>query len=317
MWGNARGWTISAVVVVLWAITMAGLGILGAASQPAGFGADKAALGELHLPANSAAPRPALAGDGTPLLWQSIAIYGQHPDVFDTLATSNDQSSVSPAVSTAMDLLRQAADLSGPGVFARDPRSIVTYDNHPAALESLTTLGDGLIRIGMNQWPDRKDIALTDLQAAYSLGNRLASERLTLAELRAGAHLMSESAAELARLDKDNAAQWSEQVAAMAGLIRHANAIAAQISTLDSRAIATYAGDVFAFAAESSERMWRVEAVLSMGRMRFNIGPGRRADQLAAKRLLDECAADPDPAVAAAAQQARDLTIEEYRRIGG
>jgi len=26
MWGNARGWTISAVVIVLWAITVAGFG---------------------------------------------------------------------------------------------------------------------------------------------------------------------------------------------------------------------------------------------------------------------------------------------------
>jgi len=317
MWGNARGWTISAVIVVMWAITMAALGVLGAASLPAGFGADKAALGELHLPANPAAPLPAQAGDGTPLLWQSISIYGQHPDVFDAVAQSNDAPSSGPPVSTAMDLLRQAADLSGPGIFARDPRSIVGYDNHPAALESLLTLGDGLIRIGMNRWPDQKDIALADLKAAYSLGNRLASERLTLAELRAGAHLMSESAAELARLDRPNAAKWTAEVADLASLVRHANAIAAQISTLDSRAIAKYAGDVFAFASESSERMWRVEAVLSMGRMRFNIGAGRRADQLASRRLLDEYAADPDPAVAAAAQQARDLTIEEYRKIGG
>jgi len=47
-------------------------------------------------------------------------------------------------------------------------------------------------------------------------------------------------------------------------------------------------GTSFAFASESSERMWRVEAVLSMGRMRFNIGDGRRADQLAATRLIDQ-----------------------------
>ena len=317
MWGNARGWTISAVVVVLWAITMAGLGIFGATSAPAGFGNDPAALAEIHLPTCPAGPTAGQPGDGTRPLLQAIDVYVAKPDMYDALATSNETADVSPTVTATMDLLRQAADESGPGIFQRDPRSIVNYENHPEALDALTTLGDGLIRIGMNEWPDRKDAALGDLKAAYSLGNRLAGERFTLAELRAGAHLMSESAAELARMDREHAADWNAEVAALAALIGRENEIARQISTVDSRAIAKYAGDVFAFASESSERMWRVEAVLAMGRMRFNIGDGRRADQLAAKRWLDEYSYDPDTVVAAAAKQARDLTIEDYRRIGG
>jgi hypothetical protein len=317
MWGNARGWTISAVVMVLWAITVAGFGILGAASLPAGFGDDPSALGEIHLLMNSSAPAPGQSGDGTVLLGQAIGFYTEHPDVYDALATSSEAPAVDSKVMAPMALLRQAADMAGPGVFQRDPRSIVSYDNHPAALDALGTLGDALIRIGMTEWPDQKENALADWKAAYSLGNRLASERLTLGELRTGAHLMSESAAELARMDKDHAADWNAQVADLAKLIGHVNDIARQISTLDSPAIAKYAGDVFAFASESSERMWRVEAVLSMGRMRFNIGDGRRADQLAATRLIDQYCNDPDTAVAAAAQQARDLTMEDYRRIGG
>jgi hypothetical protein len=118
-------------------------------------------------------------------------------------------------------------------------------------------------------------------------------------------------------MDKAHAARWQSEAADLSALVRHENDIAAQISTLDSRRIGTYAGDVFAFAARSTERMWRVEAILSMGRMRFNIGAGRRSDQLAAGRLLAQFITDPDPAVGAAARQARALTIEQYRQIGG
>jgi len=100
-----------------------------------------------------------------------------------------------------MALLRQAADMAGRGFFSA------------IRVRSFRTT---IIRRRWMRWgrwgcldphrhdrvADQKENALADLKAAYSLGNRLASERLTLGELRTGAHLMSESAAELARMDR-------------------------------------------------------------------------------------------------------------------
>jgi hypothetical protein len=64
-----------------------------------------------------------------------------------------------------------------------------------------------------------------------------------------------------------------------------------------------------------------VEAILALGRMRYDIGGGdgsngRVADQRGAMRALRRYAEDPDPVIRTAAVAARDLTIEDYRRLG-
>ena len=61
--------------------------------------------------------------------------------------------------------------------------------------------------------------------------------------------------------------------------------------------------------------MWRVEAILALGRVRFFSGISRSAaDQRAALAGVKRIAADdPDPIVRAAAEAARDLTAEQYR----
>ena len=85
------------------------------------------------------------------------------------------------------------------------------------------------------------------------------------------------------------------------------------ISKADQQSIAEHAGDIFRFAAKSKEKMFRVEAILKLGRYRFDAA--RAADQLAAPRFLRRFQRDPDPAIQAAAQAAANLTIEQYRMI--
>jgi len=84
---------------------------------------------------------------------------------------------------------------------------------------------------------------------------------------------------------------------------------------------ATYAGDIFQIARESPERMWRVEAILKLGRFKFNAAT--RGDQFGAKRTLRAMAAmqsvSPDPltqlSVHSAILAAANLTLEDYRQI--
>jgi hypothetical protein len=60
--------------------------------------------------------------------------------------------------------------------------------------------------------------------------------------------------------------------------------------------------------------MWRVEAILKLGRYRFNAG--RIGDQRnAIKTIKDLLTHDPDPVIRAAAQAAHDLTLEQYRMM--
>jgi hypothetical protein len=81
----------------------------------------------------------------------------------------------------------------------------------------------------------------------------------------------------------------------------------------DAPRIAANAGDVIRFAKMAKERMFRVEAILKLGRYRFDSARG--ADQLAAPRILGELEKDPDPVIETAAEAALGLTIEQYRMI--
>jgi hypothetical protein len=84
------------------------------------------------------------------------------------------------------------------------------------------------------------------------------------------------------------------------------------IGAIDPKRIAEHSGDVFAIAKDSQERMWRVEAILQLGRLRYNAASG--ADQRAANRMLKKMAEnETDPIIRAAAKAAAELTIEKYR----
>jgi hypothetical protein len=81
----------------------------------------------------------------------------------------------------------------------------------------------------------------------------------------------------------------------------------------DQATLEQYAGDVFYFARHAPERMWRVEAIMKIGRYRYNAG--RVGDQRSAIKVLKELSNDPDPVVRAAANEAQELTIEQYRML--
>jgi hypothetical protein len=63
--------------------------------------------------------------------------------------------------------------------------------------------------------------------------------------------------------------------------------------------------------------MWRVEAILALGRMLFYDCEGRRiGDQRGASRALTNHLTDKDPVIRAAAKAALDLTREQMRTLG-
>jgi hypothetical protein len=77
-------------------------------------------------------------------------------------------------------------------------------------------------------------------------------------------------------------------------------------------------GDIFEIARSGREPMWRTEAILKLGRMRWMKGV-KYGDQRGANQVLTELAGRTDlpPNVKAAAVAARDLTVKDFRLIGG
>jgi len=87
------------------------------------------------------------------------------------------------------------------------------------------------------------------------------------------------------------------------------------VRSIDPKIVGTRTGDVFELARRSNERMWRVEAILGLGRVRYFAGAGGTAgnQHVATRRVGEMAETESDPAIRAAATVARDLTIEQYR----
>ena len=93
----------------------------------------------------------------------------------------------------------------------------------------------------------------------------------------------------------------------------HVQPIYQALVSAEQEDIALHAGDIFAFATGSKERMFRVEAILALGRLKFDAARG--ADQQAAPACIKNASTDPDPVIQAAATAAGDLSVEDYRQI--
>jgi len=75
-----------------------------------------------------------------------------------------------------------------------------------------------------------------------------------------------------------------------------------------------YPGDVFNIVVNDKDRAWRVQAILTLGLIKFSAA--EEGDQDYIQELLEELVDDEDPIVAAAAKAAKNLKIEEYRLVG-
>jgi hypothetical protein len=90
------------------------------------------------------------------------------------------------------------------------------------------------------------------------------------------------------------------------------------IGSTDPNVISRTAGDVFFVAKNAKERMWRTEAIMKLGRNRFDMGNfGRGADQrwstIIVKRMSNDSSLDP--ILRTAAKAAYELTHDGYLKI--
>ena len=93
--------------------------------------------------------------------------------------------------------------------------------------------------------------------------------------------------------------------------------IASRIRTMDGRVVAANAGNMIRWAKDPAiDRVWRVESILALGRMRYSVGTGGTlGDQKQAARTLQMLQNDPDPLAQLAARRALELTVEQYRLL--
>jgi hypothetical protein len=319
MWGNSLGWGISVVIVTATIAALVWVSrTLNTISGPTDFSAQSGAAEAITTPAapTGALPDDSAEVDSVSLYRQAIDLYGQNKTLFNEFAqrpNRNDLATVAPAV----DLLRKAAGKNSLGIFSATPRDAVSYDID-TPLKALRVVGDCASAAGLlAKTASDKDTATGDLQAAFSLGQRMADERLCYAELGDGLGLMGGAAIEMGEMatdagDQTRADALNQFAVALSDYANHKLLpIQSVLSSIDQGVVERNVGDFFWLARNSKERMWRVESIMALGRIKYDAG--RPGDNRGAVRVLADIATNAsDPVIKTAASEARDLTLEQF-----
>jgi hypothetical protein len=223
----------------------------------------------------------------------------------------------------AVELLKQASGCADMALFVKTPSELLNYRPETPGVEAMEKLGRMANQIGLLHRLDKKpQEARPYFEAMFALGYHLYDERLAWVEFTAGVNLMADAARGLAKVEADeNNPDQARSLEYFADVIDQYKLKQSElykiVSTIDSFTVGRHGGDILALARGSPEPMWRGEAILALGRMKFNTP--HRGDQLAATREVQQWVNDPDPAVRAAANAASALTLEQYRamRVAG
>ena len=327
MWGNRLGWSISVVILIGYVVLFvwASHG-LNTASAPTEFVRNANYIAPVALPVAPVVALPAMTvqQDAGPLYRQAVEHYRQNQDAYDAFLRGRPGSrgALPPADVRGVELLIEATSYARMDFFASRPGQVVTYGSKPD-LEGLVAIGEVAVRLSLvRQAAGQSAEAMRLAEAAFSLGAKLFDERLTYAELMAGQRLMGDGAVQMAKLARAAGDAARSDAIARFNMARqehfrtHLDPVARVLNSIDGSIVRRHAGDVFYFAGQSAERVWRVEAILALGRMKYFVGEdGRAGDQRAARRAIERYLTDPDPVVQTAANAANDLTIEQYRTL--
>jgi len=257
-------------------------------------------------------------GDAGPIYRQAVDELNARPSDYDRIPSLDDARNLK-----GLDLLAQATSMSTATIFAQQADRVISYDSKKPMLDELLTLGEAALHAGLLAKAGKDyDAALRYYDSAFSLGAKLAKERVVYAEFQVGLQLMSGAAGGIMSCAEEsgNTARAASAKAFYDAYLEYNKTyilpIWNAISTPDDRLIARHTGDMFKLAADSQERMWRVEAALKLGRMKFDVGDtGRAADQRGAKAMLKRLTADSDPYVQIAAQKGLELDVKGFRTL--
>jgi hypothetical protein len=325
MFGNLKGWLISSVIVALVVVVFVSTGILKVppVSRPSG----KIDFSEkITLPVD---PQPFLTTatkdrDASEVYRLSINEYENNEKLYGPDGTyARSATALADADPKGVQLIVEAAESKGSDLFASRPDQLVHYNSTWPDLSSLTRMAEHTVNAG-DVYRAKKDLEKAEryIRAGFTLGYRLYNERVAWQELNDGMNLMINASYRLSKLyqakDEKEKAQactrFSDELKNYK-TEKIFKPIVRAVTSINTREIGDRGGDFFYLAKESPERVWRVEALLALGRMKYNTS--NRGDQVAARREVKKYLNDPDPAVRLAAKLADELTVERYRMLGG
>jgi hypothetical protein len=314
MWGNSRGWIISAVI----AAAMVGLMyVISQAGAPSGmtarFAADPKNLDVIALNPGPETILPTMTDscDAGDAYRAALAEFNQSPAAY----TQFDSKSTDPQV--ALDKIVEGMHCKSLTLFSKTASEVINFERTKPPIEALKSLGEAAaLKALVLLRSDKKEEAQKFADAAFALGFKMYNERVVFEEFETGLAIMSMADGAMKQIDPSRVAQITAFEKARIKYFNDKLFDLRKITkTIDGKISGERAGDVFALAEKSKERMWRVEACLQLARTHRFVGEeGRGSDQRKAQEVLVRLATDPDPVVRTAAIKARDITEQEYNR---
>jgi len=289
--------------------------VAGAYLSPPGKVGQNAASYSMQLPLDprSLATWMSEDGDAIAIYKEAIADYNaktRHYNIYIERGKLN--SPEYKEIEKGVNLLVSASTKKGPGVFKDRPGELITYDTDRTGLkEALRTLGKAAMKVGRQSEVDKNISRAREIyRAVYTLGIKLYEERLVFDEWYEAREMLS-------------VARWLGEIAESADEASRFKQIDGQIldfykskiEPVQNTIMVLYpqTGDVAALAVHGGDLMWRVEAVLVLGRCRYT--SPRAGDQFGATKLIDQLLNDSEPRVKLAASAAKALTRESIHKI--
>jgi hypothetical protein len=335
MFGNRLGWGISAGLTVIILLVLHWVGQVNAMSGPShgvvsrtgnvalNLGEHSDMLAVIQLPFNPQSVLPSMTetDDAAPLYRKAIDEIKSDLFTYRDLFETGKPKTTSYKDLPAIEFIVEARNMRGMKLFAAQPAKVIGYDKESTApIEAIYYAGKAASRLALYIQKDKPADSLILAESVFSLGVKLCEERIRWREFEAGAELLRDGAYLINKLDSARA-QAANVDAGMKQLLKdRCIPLWTVIGSIDQDVIGRTAGDVFYIARKSPERLWRVEALLKLGRYKFNAGnSGRSGDQRWAKITVKRMANDAslDPVVRIAAKAANDLTLPQFHMIGG
>lgn len=347
MWGNLTGWIIAAGLAVLLFLLGSTIVGLGRPSDPVPIArlvngkptgkpmSPAESLVKLALPVSpTSVVQPTLDGDAGPKLREAIAALNESDVLrqYDRFvnATRRQPSEYDRLPMRPIELLVEAGRMRNIRFLDAAPEQSINYDTESRTeLRQVDLIAKAAIALGY--WKAFKPQGAEKMQDAagarrifesvFLLGAKLFDERVVYDEMNVGLECMASAAGGLMKLAKEegNTEQLTRletfDAARAKYVVNHVIPVWRVISSMADNVVAQHAGNVFQLAEKSEDPMWRVEAILKIGRFRFSAG--RAGDQGHADRVLRKLAreTDDDPRLRAAVAAAKALTVEQFRRI--
>lgn len=347
MWGNLAGWIIAAVMAALLFFLGSTINALGRPSDPVPIArlvngkpvgkpmSPAESLVRLSLPvAPTSIVQPTLDGDAGPKLREALAALndGDVLRQYDRFvnSTRRQPSEYDRLPTRPIELLVEAGRMQRMRFLDAAPEKSINYDTESRTeLRQVELIAKAALALGYwkafkPQGSDRMQDAVGArrvFESMFLLGAKLFDERVVYDEMNVGLELLAGATGGLMKLAKEQGdsgllARLEQFDAERAKyVVNHVIPIWRVISSVADNVVALHAGNVFQLAEQSEDPMWRVEAILKVGRFRFSAG--RAGDQGHADRKLRQWSRneDADPRIRAAVAAARTLTVERFRMI--